>query len=274
LEAAAPSRPNTPAAEPAAANDASVLTTRDELTVVLPGTGWVYLGSDNDATPRFIRKDITDDGSTRFVFRTPSPGDYGLVFQMQDLATGSIDERLVRLEPGDFAITSGSEPSAAESAPTASADTAEGSSLDSPDPDGPGLEDGPATDGADTEAASHSESAGERAAPTATEPDRGAIVTLSLDQVLEQAARAESPGAVAGAIDLLERYLASRDIETGFDELYFTLASLYEQPSQRRDMRKARGYYRRVVDEYPFSNWWDASQARSEYITRHFFQIR
>lgn len=96
---------------------------RSDITVVLPGDGWIYVGSEyGDGEARFVRKE-TDGPDDAFVFSLSGPGDYGLWFQREDRTAGTVsNERLqIRTEQGAPArIAVGGLP---EVAPTAVADT-------------------------------------------------------------------------------------------------------------------------------------------------------
>lgn len=233
-----------------------VSSTPDELRVVLPGAGWVYLGEENSGDLEFLRKDIDQDGSTRFVFRNPQLGDYTLVFQKQDLSSGVLDEQRVTVSPGDLQPARTVE----IPAPVQSEGSTPGEQVST---------EGYAADRQSDDSQLPGQSAGEPAETmTALEVPESIEAAVA---AAEQAAAAQRFGA---AIDLLEAFVARQEQSRGLDEVYFRLGRLYEAPSDRRDMGRARGYYRHVVDGYPFSMLREDAEARVRYITRHFFQIR
>ena len=68
------------------------------MSVSFPGEGWIYLGT-ADATDsvKFVNKS-SSNGETRFLFRIVTPGDYTLMFQRQNLATGSQESRNIAIK--------------------------------------------------------------------------------------------------------------------------------------------------------------------------------
>lgn len=71
---------------------------------------------------------------------------------------------------------------------------------------------------------------------------------------------------------LLEALLRAGMLEG--DWILYTLARMFESPWDGRDIRRARDTYLRLVNEYPFSRYWDAAGERIEFLNRHFFYIR
>ena len=58
------------------------------------------------------------------------------------------------------------------------------------------------------------------------------------------------------------------------DRLLWGLGQLEERDPERRNMSTALGYYRRVMQGYPLSEYWEPARVRSSYLRRHFFDIR
>lgn len=73
-----------------------------EVIVVLPGQGWLYVGQEyGGGSVRFLGKERVG-GNESFAFRIADPGEYGLWFQQQNPATGSlVNERLSLLAQRD-----------------------------------------------------------------------------------------------------------------------------------------------------------------------------
>jgi tetratricopeptide (TPR) repeat protein len=73
------------------------------------------------------------------------------------------------------------------------------------------------------------------------------------------------------AVGPLEAYMDAGGTSDDPAELYYRLGRLHED---RRDARAAMEYYRRVVDEFPLSRYWQRAEERVQYLRRHFFDIR
>jgi tetratricopeptide (TPR) repeat protein len=58
------------------------------------------------------------------------------------------------------------------------------------------------------------------------------------------------------------------------DSLLFRLAQLLELPGEARDLKRALSLYEEILRDYPLSRHWDVSSTRTEYLRRHFFDIR
>jgi outer membrane protein assembly factor BamD (BamD/ComL family) len=72
-------------------------------------------------------------------------------------------------------------------------------------------------------------------------------------------------------VDPLEAYMDRGGTPDNPAELYYNLGRLHEN---RRDAGTAMSYYRRVVDGYPLSRYWEPAEGRIQYLRRHFFDIR
>jgi hypothetical protein len=78
---------------------------------------------------------------------------------------------------------------------------------------------------------------------------------------------------------LLARGLAATDepppaVRDLPDARLFRLARRLEQPGPDRDLRQASVLYSIIVDERPLSGYWERSRARTEYLRRHYFEVR
>ncbi|MGM0675600.1 MAG: tetratricopeptide repeat protein, partial [Spirochaetota bacterium] len=74
------------------------VTVGDEVELNLPGTGWIYLGEENDAEGLSFRRRRTSSGNTVFLFSADEAGEYVARFQRQDLDTGAFDQQRVAVE--------------------------------------------------------------------------------------------------------------------------------------------------------------------------------
>jgi hypothetical protein len=233
--------------------EARVSRENHELRVDLPGLGWIFVGEKSGKDLHFVRKELPADSSTRFVFREPPPSDYRLSFQVQDLFSGERRQREVLISEDTLTTPPGRREDE-EIAPASDEGLASPSTEDAPHEEPTSV------------------AAGEAVDPLG--PENPAASEYSPRALLIAASEAETAGRYGAAIQFLEAYILTEADAAELDEIYFRLGQLYEMPTDDRDFRLSRDYYKKVVDDYPFSTRWDASQARVEYITRHFFQIR
>lgn len=71
------------------ADDPRVVQPGSEISIVLPGTGWLYVGKEyGDGSVRLLGKSGAE-GDETFRFQISEPGDYGLWFQRQDPLAGT-----------------------------------------------------------------------------------------------------------------------------------------------------------------------------------------
>lgn len=99
----------------------------------------------------------------------------------------------------------------------------------------------------------------------------GAAPGVTAEELLELGALLFDSNNRARALDPLEAYLGRGGTPENPAQLYYRLGRLYEE---RRDARAAHRYYRRVVDDFPLSEYWEPAEARIQYLRRHFFDIR
>jgi hypothetical protein len=211
-----------------------------QVTVVLPGIGWIYVpGEDAGGKVRYVGK-IVEEGNTEFTFALFERGDYNLKFQQQDLAANTVrydDVNLAVHPPGAAAQPS---PPAASPPP---ADTAVERPPREPAPQSPD----PAP------------------AAGSSPPESGSEL-----QRLQKLAEEGQPEALAR----LEEYVIRHQTELeGLDELYFSLARMFEKDTPARDMKKSLLYYERVRDLFPLSRLWSESDTKSRYIRLNYFDI-
>ena len=58
------------------------------------------------------------------------------------------------------------------------------------------------------------------------------------------------------------------------DRLYFLLGQCYEKTETDRDPVKAEMYYRMLLDQFPFSIYYDRAELRKRYLQKYFINIR
>ncbi|MGA2765702.1 MAG: outer membrane protein assembly factor BamD [Spirochaetia bacterium] len=96
-----------------------------------------------------------------------------------------------------------------------------------------------------------------------------------LEETLVAAVRFEREKQEVGlGIDLATEYLSRYPDGKWRDEADYLLARLLEADSQFRDIARARGTYKEILDRFPESAFAADAKRRIEYIDRHFFQVR
>ncbi len=287
--------------------DPRVVRPGSEITVVLPGTGWLYVGKEyGDGSVTLLGKSGSERDES-FRFRVSEPGDYRLWFQQQDPLAGTFtNER--------FALRA--VPASETQRPATTGGVDAGDALHR-DP-------GPVERPSPIEQAGRLLDAGEeiealvrvaRAFTEAGEADPSASVVVDEDlarRFADVAARAPAPTEVlrdfwrglasSGVLeteahrslleigirdgeidDVLEAFLWLEHSDAGNgagaaaampDETLFELARRLERPGPGRDLQRALSLYRAIVDDRPLSRYWDDSRSRIEYLQRHYFDVR
>ncbi len=228
----------------------------DLFVVQLPGPSWIFVGPTDGV--EFVDRRAVATG-VEFMFRLRESEDgrpVALRFESQDLADGRRRIHTETIESSD-GIGLADRDTPGDGDPFRGV----GSQSDSTErsPGTASLSDGDLAP--DTEAIIEALGSGEFGTLGITEEDLRNRVTL-LEERAEHDHRAR----------LLEAMLDAGVVEG--DWILYTLAQLLESPWDGRDIRRARALYRRLVDEYPFSFYWDAAEERIEFLNRHFFDIR
>ncbi len=227
----------------------------EEFSVELPGSGWVYLGTeDGTRSVEFVRRDAADE-HTVFVFRVREPGEFRLRFQRQDMARGEIEDHRLR-------ITASEDPEPDDSEPD----------LDRDDIARVPLEDDESEE--DRQAAVDSEDdRGDDSSDAGSTDGGGEDESLAPDELLARARQASENDAIGDAIRMYEEYLRAGG---GGDRAHahFMLGRLYERPSDYRNLKRSREHYTTVVNEYPVTRYYTPSRQRVRYLDRYFFEIR
>lgn len=274
-----PSFDNSPVAETTETRSVRIGT---DIEVRLPGRSWLYLGSEPPVA--FLGRRVDEGGDeTIFTFRVEEPA--VLRFESQDLRTGERrrhEERITLADADDTATTAATPegtsdrtagpPTATGQAVPQSAD--ESGAISDGARDGNEDEDLPVTpvqyvrsvsqEGFDTER--H-----ETVLAAVRSGDRS-IDALSVDELISYIDAITAEGFVSEAATLLEALTERRRGEN--DAFLYRLAQLYEGDETVRDIRRARQLYQRLVDTYPFSEYYRSADERIRFLNRHFFYIR
>lgn len=267
-----------------------------EISVVLPGRGWVYVGRDHGDRPvEFIRKQRTTTGE-EFIFRMSGEGSYRLWFQQQDALTGAVRNERITIEAGGdegarTVVVDADAEVAARAAPADRTSSREYSLSDTPgaiavpsrtEPSPPTVpaetpEEAPATADVPTDPlAALSEALDQSDTPGVLR----ALDSLDIEarspspDDLYRAAAILSDPAPQRAVSLLDRYLANPSGMIPADRAHIELARLLEREGPQRNLRDSLYHYNVVRESYPLSIYWDEAERRYQHLRRHFFDVR
>jgi hypothetical protein len=73
---------------------------------------------------------------------------------------------------------------------------------------------------------------------------------------------------------IVEELLKDHTLYISADRLLFLLGKIYEENSSIRNERTSASYYKKLIDGYPASIYWDESQDRYRYLKRRYIDIR
>lgn len=242
---------------PTRTQNETVITAGDRFEVRLPGRAWLYLGGDEGV--EFLGRSIDEEeDETVFAFR--SPRDSVLPFESQNHRDGS---RLRHEEIISVVSPNDGERSVAKGIDTI--DTPDGATgQDDSIPDTEELVEYIEDQNRQFDPELHRaviDSVGEEA-----------VTNVSETSWLTYADRVRDHGGATAALKLLQDLW---DSETVYGDVFlFRLAQMYEIDQETRNVRKARELYGMLVEEYPFSEFYTASQERIRFLDRHFLYIR
>ncbi len=94
------------------------------------------------------------------------------------------------------------------------------------------------------------------------------------EKAVEEALRLASEKNYEIAIELLELVAEREPRWKGIDRVYFLLGSFYEKESSRRSASKSVGYYSRIVEDYPLSDYVNEAEKRIIFLKKYFIHIR
>ncbi|MDR1803516.1 MAG: hypothetical protein LBQ94_07910 [Treponema sp.] len=111
------------------------------------------------------------------------------------------------------------------------------------------------------------------AVPPATAPPPQ--VTPAVDSPAEYVRRARAEfdaGRIEPALGILDSF--RQNYPGGTDDAWWLYGQLLEANSPSRDIRMSLEYYRRLVNEFPFSDLVEDARNRIAYLERYYFNIR
>jgi hypothetical protein len=95
---------------------------------------------------------------------------------------------------------------------------------------------------------------------------------LTPEAALQKARQTFDGGNVQPAIEILNQLM--EDYPDGSDEVYWLLGQYYEANSPARNILLSLDYYRRLVKEYPQSNYFNDARRRIAYLERFYINIQ
>ncbi len=258
----------------------------ERVEIPFDGSGWTYLGEKDQKEGVSYETRRFEGSGVVFVMNALQSGQYVLRFQRQDALRGLTELELIGVDvrnrptvvaPLPSALASTQATSGAPVAATEASPGAVPSAAAAP----------PGTSAASTgTSAPPSETV---AAPSAPAALPGGILPGAIDTSASGAAAALPPpdspegmllaaknelgaGRTQNALAILDKMLAK--YPAGTDEAYYLYGTALEQNGPLQDIRRAYSYYKKVVDEYPESPFWDKANDRVSYIERYYFEIR
>jgi hypothetical protein len=73
---------------------------------------------------------------------------------------------------------------------------------------------------------------------------------------------------------ILEELLKDKSLYLSLDRFLFLLGKIYEENSSIRNEHTSAAYYKKLIDGYPASIYWDESQDRYRFLKRRYIDIR
>lgn len=236
------------------------------------GSGWTYLGETEGREGILYESRRYEGPGLTFVLNTGKVGDFVLRFQKEDLLRGTTNEELVAVHVNPKPLKAEPLPGATPSSLAAALPAGPGPGTSLPGPAGTAM---PAA--TPTQVSGGSVQA--PPSPTVTalpQAQASSAFALSLPDSPEgllQAARKELlAGRVPGSLTALDRFLAL--YPEGMDEVFYLYGLSLEQNGDTKDIKRAYASYKRLVDTWPESQFWDQAKARMAFLERHYFAIR
>ena len=229
------------------------------VTVVLAGTGWIYLGSGEAGEVELLSRNM-NDGKTVFSFRAGSGKIFILNFQLQS-SDGIFISREVLLKEKDAQGFPGNMNNASGKAA--------GSEVSGELPGSAGVSEKPADKKDNSSVSGKNED--ESVSLT------GEAVMLAEEDIrslFDEALELMENGEYGEASEKLEKIRNASEKSAELDRLYYLLGQCYEKNRESRDPVKAEMYYSMVTEQFPFSTYYDVSDRRRRYLLKYFINIQ
>ena len=238
-----------------------------EISLLMEGRGWIFR-SDLSTSGNWQFIDRKREGhSTRFQFDFPEPGTWDLYFDRQDLSGGNSERQIRRIIVGG---------SISDTSTVTDSDI-----IDMDNTVSGSIEDLKEKAAAQTEEGARArEAIMQYASANGNIPllldwlppylkDRGNPDTLDAAlTVLEP-----NPGYDNEIIQLLERLLEFES-DKNSSKWLFNMASRLEKPGEYRNLSRSVSLYKKIIENWPHSQWYEDAENRLNWLNRHYFRIR
>ena len=224
------------------------------ITVILDGTGWIFLGEQGGKNITFLSRTV-DEGKTVFSFRAGNGKVFILNFQFQN-TDGSSRNAEIELASKDL--------SSSEKVPESSLTKADAETDENALPGKVDLSVSPV----DEKSAGNTAPLNTKSGGDTTEADYNAD---DVDNLFKEALDLIDKQEYIKATENLEKIRNSSFPFPETDRLYFLLGQCYEK---ERDPVKAEDCYRMLLDQFPFSIYYDSAETRKRYLLRYFIDIK
>ncbi|MCL2706368.1 MAG: outer membrane protein assembly factor BamD [Spirochaetaceae bacterium] len=233
------------------------------IEIELERTGWIYTGEKNGKRGIVLDSRKFVNGNTVFSFKITENDDYNIVFQLQNTSGDSeISNIYIRMDEagkdsGSIASNAGNEdPGSKITTSPERKENIENTKASSP-------QFAPLSTDTDSKIAA-------AIADTTSIPSS---IVIPPQDVLKNATALADRGDYISAIDMLEQSVQNYPRHSDMDKIYYFLAKYYEADTAKKSAKKSIGYYSRIVDEYPLSDYVDESEKRIKYLEKHFIFI-
>ena len=211
------------------------------IIVVLDRRGWIYLGEEEGSRNIELLSRVFTDDSTVFSFKAGNGKLFILNFHLQN-SDGSSRAAEVVLKENDSVKNADNK----EDVSVAAVKNAEPSDE--------------IKSGTENSSASGSEGGEEE--------------SEDYNKIFEEALLLIDKEEYQKASVLLEKVKQSPEQFVELDRLYFLLGQCYEKNRENRDPVKAETYYSLILEQFPFSLYYDRAEIRRRYLLKYFINIR
>ena len=231
------------------------------ITVVLDGTGWIFTGEKDGKNITFLSRTV-DGGKTVFSFRAGSGKVFVLNFQFQN-TDGSSRRTDIELASRESADSENNRDSLLPE------DEGKGTEKDSDD-----VKNLPADspDSASGKGAENNLSSMKSSAEKGTV--EAELEESDINKLFEEALVLMENKEYGKASEKLEQIRKSPYQFPETDRLYFLLGQCSEKNEKNRDPVKAEMYYSMLLDQFPFSIYYDRAEKRKRYLLKYFINIK
>lgn len=229
----------------------------DKLDISLEGMGWIYLPDKNNESIEYIGRKFTNE-STVYLFIPTAEGHFNLTFQFQDLKSDNYIVEKINLK-----ILKNQEDKLTDNITN---------DLDFiSEPENIIIEDKISLDVSINQMLQNGDCEGLAALVVEILDTDNFEVKNILPEIAECLYNSTYH---VEAIRVLEKLVQDEKTMASRDYLIFCLGKLYEKDSKLRNEQISANYYKRLIDNFPTSIYWDESQDRYRYLKRRYIDIR